>query len=431
MSGGILEKLEPWTKEQLAHSQDVQKIVMPLIKDVIFYTYNKTAGYQEIPDYLEALETDKANKILVGGFDEKYVATQAQVTQAIASKIDFFTYLVRYHVYASAMVNTLLDNLPKQKANQRKELVEVALKSIFSDAAVTMQHFFDLLENKAATEREEISQSFKGSVSSEFESVSAMIAEIAASSKALSEETTRVNDSVANANTAPDQVLQNVGSVAAATTELSATIGDITSQLKANVSSIDQVSNNVRSAIEAQTALDNATRSIQEITELISGIAGQTNLLALNATIEAARAGEAGRGFAIVAQEVKNLAKDTDSAIKNVTENIDHLRSAVTTISDSLQTVQKEVDDLSHGAHSIANAVVEQEGAASEIARSAETSTAAVEQMAKNAEMTASAAESSMHQASSTAKNALDADSKVREIKAAMEHFLATLTKVA
>ena len=99
----------------------------------------------------------------------------------------------------------------------------------------------------------------------------------------------------------------------------------------------------VNAATEIGTQLNASAKSINEVVETINLIASQTNILALNAAIEAARAGEAGRGFSVVADEVRRLAASTSSATKKITQVVEHNAHLILQMDQQLEEVKQFV----------------------------------------------------------------------------------------
>jgi len=171
-----------------------------------------------------------------------------------------------------------------------------------------------------------------------------------------------------NVAAAMEQSTTNTNMVASAAEEMTATINEIAENAERARSISSDAVNQAQDASIQVGALGDAARKIGKVTEAITEISEQTNLLALNATIEAARAGEAGEGFAVVANEIKELAKQTATATLDIKALIDDVQQTTKTTGDGINNISSVISGVNDIVATIATAVEEQTAATREIA---------------------------------------------------------------
>src|ERR1700726_4006651 len=220
------------------------------------------------------------------------------------------------------------------------------------------------------------------------------------------------------------QASEHVRSAAAASNELSQSIVEISRQVQNSNGVAAEAVKQANATDERMAELSAAGDRIGDVVKLITSIAEQTNLLALNATIEAARAGDAGRGFAVLAQEVKTLAGQTAKATEEISAHIVNMQRATGESVNAIKAIGLTIERISGITTSISSAVEQQGTATQSIAEGVQAAASGTLDIADNIERVAKNARETGTTSGLMLKSAQELSDVSTHLKDEVEKFL-------
>lgn len=247
----------------------------------------------------------------------------------------------------------------QQKASEKAE------QEILAQRMLAQQHDRHIEERQRSMA--DLAQAFEMSVLQTVDRLTDALAQLGKSAAALHSIGEETDRSATQVTARASNVGLSVQHVATAIEQLNRSAKAIAQRVDAQHAAAAAARSASMSGSVAVSALATQAEKVSEITTLINEIASQTNLLALNATIEAARAGEAGRGFSIVAHEVKQLSGQTRGAIQSVDETVQGIRARMDLTEMTIDSIADQIDLVTEGAAHIAKVIANQGEATSDI----------------------------------------------------------------
>jgi methyl-accepting chemotaxis protein len=279
-------------------------------------------------------------------------------------------------------------------------------------------------KEKRAAVLEALAKAFEAKVAGVLKSFEMSSAELVDTSRSLSVSAEQTNQQSNNVAATAQQTSANVQAAAIATEQLARSAQEIGEKVTNSARITRDAVDYARSVNTTIQALATSAKQIGEVVKLIREVAEQTNLLALNATIEAARAGEAGRGFAVVASEVKLLAGQTAKATEQINSQILQIQGATRETVTAIRNIDTTIQEVNRIAVAVAEAVEQQQVATQEIAHNVGETASGTEDVTQHIAQVQQAAMHTGHAANQLLASASEVSRSSSSLRREVETFL-------
>ena len=371
--------------------------------------------------------------IVAGAFDEAYEQSVRKIgVTHHRLGLEPRLYLGGYSFLAAGLCEAIALRLPagrfeRDAAQKRARLQSAVIRAAMLDMEIAQTVYLDALSEERRKDRLKVSKELDSSVATVIASVTATSNLLQKSAHSMDDSARTTVEQARSVEAAASLTAANVNAVSAATTQMSASISEITEQTRRSHHIAQSSTEAAKKAESLIAQLAVSADQIGGIVGMINGLASKTNMLALNATIEAARAGEAGRGFSIVASEVKALAEQTSRATAEIGEKITAIQTATKHVADNIDLIATTTDETSMAATGIATAVEQQGAATHEISRNVSEASQSVAAVALSVQAVSRAAEAS----SAISGEVLNASDKLtqeaNDLRTNMEQFMRSM----
>ncbi|MFP4199593.1 MAG: methyl-accepting chemotaxis protein [Halanaerobium sp.] len=333
--------------------------------------------------------------IIVSVIISSYIANPLNYVTATARKLaagDFTLNIDEKYLKRNDEIGNLSNSFSEMIGNLKSMILDV--KDV-SDRVAASSEELSASGNQVGESADEVSNAIQ-EVASNTEEQSAQVEETSATMEELIKQITMINTSSDAMDRQAEDVLNNIEK------------GN--QSIDKSAAEINKVKDNSKQVEKSVHSLADSSQRIGEIVSMIKDISSQTNLLALNAAIEAARAGEAGRGFSVVADEIRELAEESNKATDEITELIELIQ----------KDVQASVENMEETGEVVGSSV-----------NSIKESGAAFEEIENTAEVLGRIITNINNKAEEMAANSNDVERAIREIASASETAAANAEEVA
>ena len=304
-----------------------------------------------------------------GRFDADYLERAARIGH-VHHRIGLppHWYFAAYSFFLRRL-STIIAEKERRNAARAGQLYALISSAVFVDLDISFEAYSKALIDRANGMICELADNFEETVLGAIGTVTDVSGRVNHATDGINTTIERNDAKASIAAQAATGTSRTVEAVAVATEDLTSSIAGVIGQ----VNESSQIVAHARDAAEKSRVtianLAESTQKIGAVLRMIEAIARQTNLLALNATIEAARAGEAGRGFAIVAHEVKNLARQTADATEEISKQIGQVQKDTRDAVADIGQVGDVISRLDGISGHIAESMTQQGRATADIAR--------------------------------------------------------------